>query len=178
MAGKEKMTARAVAAAKSGRYCDGRGLWLVVSPSGARKWVFRFTCCGRVTEMGLGGRGTTLAEARKKADEARKIVAEGNNPIEAKREARTASAAKPTFGQCADALLQAKSSEWRNEKHRAQWQMTLADYVSNSIESGPRIGVQKAPLLAGRNDSARPRRSWSGLRSRGERGGVRGGFEC
>ncbi len=123
------MTARAVAAVKPGRYCDGRGLWLVVSLSGARKWVFRFTCCGRVTEMGLGGQGTTLAEARKKADEARKIVAEGNNPIEAKREARTASAAKPTFGQCADALLQAKSSEWRNEKHRAQWQMTLADYA-------------------------------------------------
>ena len=82
MAAKEKMTARAVAAAKPGRYCDGRGLWLVVSPSGARKWVFRFTCRGRVTEMGLGGHGTTLAEARKKA-------------------------------------LQAKSSEWRNEKHRA-----------------------------------------------------------
>jgi integrase len=129
MAGKEKMTARAVAAAKPGRYCDGRGLWLVVSPSGARKWVFRFTCRGRVTEMGLGGHGTTLAEARKKADEARKIVAEGKNPIEAKREARMASATKPTFGQCADALLQAKSSEWRNEKHRAQWQMTLANYA-------------------------------------------------
>jgi hypothetical protein len=48
--------------------------------------------------------------------------------------------------------------------------------MSNSIESGPRIGVQKVPL-AGRNDSARPRLSWSGLRSRGERGGVRGGFE-
>jgi integrase len=129
MAGKEKMTTRAVAAAKPGRYCDGRGLWLVVSPSGARKWVFRFTCCGRVTEMGLGGHGTTLAEARKKADEARKIVAEGKNPIEAKREARMASAAKPTFGQCADALLKAKSSEWRNEKHRAQWQMTLSVYA-------------------------------------------------
>ena len=79
--------------------------------------------------MGLGGYGTTLAEARKKADEARKIVAEGINPIGAKREARMSSAAKPTFGQCADALLAAKSSEWRNEKHRAQWQMTLADYA-------------------------------------------------
>src|ERR1700719_2416647 len=98
MAGKEKMTARAVAAAKPGRYCDGRGLWLVVSPSGARKWVFRFSC-GRGTEIGLGGHGTSLAEARKKADEARKIVAEGKNPIEAKREAHMASAAKPTFGQ-------------------------------------------------------------------------------
>ncbi len=53
----------------------------------------------------------------------------------------------------------------------------LVGPMSNSIELGPRIGVQKVPLLAGRNDSARPRRSWSGLRSRGERGGVGGGFE-
>ena len=55
--------------------------------------------------------------------------------------------------------------------------VTSRRLLSNSIESGPRIGVQKVPLLAGRNDSARPRRSWSGLRSRGERGGVGGGFE-
>ncbi|MGC2221962.1 MAG: hypothetical protein WA624_06135, partial [Methylocella sp.] len=39
--------------------------------------------------------------------------------------------------------------------------MAAREALSNSIESGPRIGVQKVPLLAGRNDSARPRRSWS-----------------
>ncbi len=130
MTGKEKLTARAAAGAKPGRYCDGRGLWLLVSPSGARKWVFRFTFAGRVTEMGLGGRGTTLAEARKKADEARKVIAAGRNPIEARREAERLAAAKPTFGQCADALLAAKASEWRNEKHRQQWAMTLETYAA------------------------------------------------
>jgi integrase len=110
--------------------------------------------------MGLGGHGTTLAEARKKADEARKIVAEGNNPIEAKREARMASAAKPTFGQCADALLQAKSSEWRNEKHRAQWQMTLADYAKplralpvDEVDTAAVLGVLQ-PLWQAKPETA------------------------
>jgi integrase len=129
MAGKEKLSARAAATTKPGRTCDGRGLWLVVSPSGARKWVFRFTYCGRVTEMGLGGYGTTLAQAREKAAEAGKLVASGINPIEARREAGRIAAGKPTFGRCADALLAAKASEWRNEKHRAQWAMTLAEYA-------------------------------------------------
>jgi Phage integrase central domain/Arm DNA-binding domain len=110
--------------------------------------------------MGLGGHGTTLAEARKKADEARKIVAEGKNPIEVKREARMAPAAKPTFGQCADALLQAKSSEWRNEKHSAQWQMTLADYAKplrllpvDEVDTAAVLGVLQ-PLWQAKAETA------------------------
>jgi integrase len=146
MAGKEKLTARAAATAKPGRYCDGRGLWLVVLPSGARKWVFRFTFAGRVTEMGLGGHGTTLAEARKKADEARKVIAAGRNPIEAKREAERVAAAKPTFGQCAEALLAAKASEWRNEKHRQQWAMTLETYAA-PLRSRPVVEIDTEAVL-------------------------------
>ncbi len=124
MAGIEKLSARAAATTKPGRYCDGRGLWLVVSPSGARKWIFRFTFNGRVTEMGLGNAAVSLAAARDKAAEARKLVASGVNPIEERRNAERIAAGKATFGQCADALLEAKSSEWRNEKHRQQWAMT------------------------------------------------------
>jgi len=129
MAGKEKLTARAAATTKPGRYGDGRGLYLVVSRTGSRKWVFRFTFAGRVTEMGLGNAAVSLAQARQKAAEARKLVAAGRNPIEARREGERIAAGKPTFGQCADALLAAKASEWRNEKHRAQWAMTLGEYA-------------------------------------------------
>ena len=129
MAGKEKLSARAVAAAKPGRHGDGRALYLAVSETGARKWVFRFTFGGRVTEMGLGNANVTLAQARDRAHEARKLVSEGINPIEVRREAGRIKAGKPTFGQCADALLAAKSSEWRNEKHKAQWHMTLETYA-------------------------------------------------
>ena len=130
MVGKQKLTARAAATTKPGRRGDGRGLWLVVAPSGARKWVFRFTYRGRVTEMGLGNAAVSLAQARDRAAEARKLVAAGVNPIEARREAGRIAAGKPTFGRCADALLAAKASEWRNEKHRAQWAMTLETYAA------------------------------------------------
>jgi integrase len=130
MTGKQKLTARGVATTRPGRYGDGRGLYLVVSGTGARKWVFRFTYCSRVTEMGLGNAAVSLASAREKAAEARKLVAAGVNPIEARREAGRLKAGKPTFGQCADALLAAKAPEWRNEKHRAQWRMTLETYAA------------------------------------------------
>jgi hypothetical protein len=132
MAGNAKLSARSVAAAKPGRHGDGRGLYLVVSGTGARKWVFRgvrFTFGGRVTEMGLGNAVITLAQARDRAAGARKHVAAGVNPIEARREAERIAAGKPVFGQCADALVDAKSSEWRNAKHRAQWKMTLDKYA-------------------------------------------------
>jgi integrase len=130
MAGQGKLSARAATTAKSGRHGDGRGLWLAVSDTGARKWVFRFTWQGRVTEMGLGSADSvTLAQARDKAHEARKLLSEGVNPIEARREAGRIKAGKPTFGQIADALLEAKASEWRNDKHRAQWKMTLETYA-------------------------------------------------
>jgi len=85
------------------------------SPAGSRKW-------GSADSI-------TLAQARDKAHEARKLVSEGVNPIEARREAGKVLAGKPTFGQIADALLEAKASEWRNDKHRAQWKMTLETYA-------------------------------------------------
>jgi Arm DNA-binding domain len=126
-----KLTARQIASAKPGRHGDGGGLYLVVSRTGARKWIFRFTSGGKPNEMGVGGAAVTLAQARDRAADARKFVASGINPITARREARMASAAKPTFGQCAEALLAAKSSEWRNARHRAQWRMTLETYAGH-----------------------------------------------
>jgi hypothetical protein len=86
--GKEKPSARAAATIKPGRYGDGGGLYLIVSPKKARKWVYRFTFAGKVTEMGLGAAGTvSLAEAREKAREARRLLPAGENPIEARRRA-------------------------------------------------------------------------------------------
>jgi integrase len=129
--GKQKLTARAAATTKPGRYGDGAGLYLVVSPSGARKWVYRFSFAGKVTEAGLGSADVvSLAEARNKAHEARKMLEAGKNPIEAKRQAAIIEAGRPTFGALADALIAAKESEWRNPKHRAQWRMTLMKYAA------------------------------------------------
>ncbi|MGE0235879.1 tyrosine-type recombinase/integrase [Methylocystis sp.] len=143
-----KLTARAAATTKPGRYGDGGGLWLVVSPTGARKWVYRFTWQARVTEMGLGSADlVSLAEARAKAGDARKTLANRCNPIKARREAAKASAGKPTFGEVADGLIATKQSEWRNEKHRAQWRMTLETYAA-PLRSRPVDQIDTEAVLA------------------------------
>jgi integrase len=133
-----KLTARTVSAAKPGRHGDGDGLWLVVSKTGAKKWVYRFTFAGKVTEMGMGAAAVVgLAEARQRAREARQTVEAGKNPIIKKREAAKAGASRPTFGDAADALIAAKAVGWRNGKHQAQWKMTLGDAYCASLRKRP-----------------------------------------
>lgn len=123
-----RLSARAVATAtKPGRHADGGGLYLVVDPSGAKRWAFLFRRDGKLREMGLGGlTSVPLARARELAGECRAEVAAGRNPIEA----RKANRAVPTFGAAADAYVKSKSPEWRNAKHAAQWTMTLTKYAA------------------------------------------------
>ena len=129
--GGQRLTARAAATTRPGRHGDGAGLYLVVSASGARKWVLRFSFARKVTEMGLGSADVvSLAQARSKAREAREMLDAGQNPIEARRLAARIGAGKSSFGAVAEALMAAKESEWRCAKHRAQWRMTLQTYAA------------------------------------------------
>jgi integrase len=122
-----KLTARKVATAKPGKYSDGGNLYLIVSETGARKWVLRFTWRGKAKEMGLGSAGSVpLADAREKAASARRKIAQGLNPIdERKRDGGI-----PTFGEIADDVREALSAGFRNEKHKAQWKSTLETYAA------------------------------------------------
>lgn len=118
----------------AGTHSDGGGLYLQVTKSGARTWVYRFMLAGRAREMGLGPLHTvSLSEARSKARECRKIRLEGADPIEARNakraEARLAAATAMTFQACAEAYIAAHRAGWKNPKHAAQWPSTLATYV-------------------------------------------------
>ncbi len=125
-----KLSARTVESRGPGIYCDGDGLYLCVTQSLRRTWVYRFSWQGRRCEMGLGStRDVSLAAAREARDAARRKLKSGRNPIEARREdARIV--AKPTFGEIADALLETKASEWRNEKHKDQWRASLVEIAA------------------------------------------------
>lgn len=117
---------------KPGRHSDGGGLYLSITKAGARRWVFLFRWQGKPTEMGLGSGAkgqVTLARARELASEARSLLASGINPLAAKRAAQSSVASMTTFGQVADAYIEAMSPQWRNAKHRAQWMMTLTHYA-------------------------------------------------
>jgi integrase len=149
---RNKLTARTVASLSNpGKYSDGGGLYLRidgdVGPT-RRRWIMRFVWLSRTREMGLGGYPmVSLADARKARDAAERLVQAGQDPITAREEAQRAQLAKPTFGQIADALLEAKASEWRNEKHRAQWVMTLKEYAA-PLRTQPVDEIDTAAVLS------------------------------
>jgi integrase len=126
-----KLSALAVGRAKRpGYYGDGGGLFLQVSASGAKSWVFRFKVNGRTREMGLGPlHAVTLAEARAAATECRRLRVQGVDPIEARKAERLQAATGMTFLECSSLYIAAHKAGWRNPKHAAQWASTLARYA-------------------------------------------------
>ena len=122
-----RLTAKKVATATKGKYSDGGGLYLLVADTGSRKWVLRFMKHGRAREMGLGVPATvSLSDAREKAAHARRMIAQGLDPIAERK--RTGGV--PTFGELADQVRESLSAGFRNAKHKDQWKASLATYAA------------------------------------------------
>ena len=84
-----KLTAMKVQRAKPGRHGDGGGLYLVVSDTGARKWVLRIQANGKRHDLGLGSANDVgLAEARDAAHDIRRAVRQGESPLARRRQAQ------------------------------------------------------------------------------------------
>ena len=149
----ERLTALKVEKAKKpGMYADGGGLYLRVTPEGARNWVLRYMLDRKPHWMGLGPLALYgLADARARALDARKKRHDGIDPIEARRAERARrrlDAAKTiTFKQCADSYISAHRAGWRNGKHAAQWGATLSTYASPVIGALPVQSVDTALVL-------------------------------
>lgn len=123
------LSAQKVKTAGPGRHGDGRGLFLYVKPSGARSWVLRYQVAGRRRDLGLGAfPDVTLAMARERATEARRAIAEGDDPIAKKHQAKP-----KTFRDAALELIESKRPGWKNAKHTAQWSSTLEAYAYPKI---------------------------------------------
>lgn len=71
------------------RFFDGGGLYLQVSPAGAKLWRFKYRFDGKEKLLALGVYpDVTLASARQKRDNARKMLAEGIDPGEKRKAAK------------------------------------------------------------------------------------------
>ena len=122
-----KLSAAAVRNAREpGLYGDGHGLYLQVSVFGTKAWLFRYMIDGKARKMGLGAIHTvSLAEARKRAAEARLKVHDGIDPIQEREKARIRqkieAARAMTFKQCVDRYIDENRASWKNEKHADQW---------------------------------------------------------
>lgn len=119
-----------------GRHAVGgvAGLHLWIKASGAKSWILRVLVGGQRKDIGLGGfPDVTLAGARDAARRARDQIVQGVDPVEQRKLARALLMAEhataKTFEECTRAYIEARGDEWRNPKHRQQWQNTLETYA-------------------------------------------------
>ena len=145
-----KLTKKLVENLGPGRHGDGSGLYLVVDPSGARRWIVRVTVKGQKnrkgaplrTDFGLGGADVvTLNQARVRALEYRRMAKSGLNPrFNAQREV-------PTFEELSKQVHIDRLPTWKNPKHGQQWLNTLRDYAFPKIGRMPVDSIGQPEVL-------------------------------
>jgi hypothetical protein len=145
---------------------DGAGLYLQVSPTGTKSWVFRYSVKARERYMGLGPfPDVSLADARGAANDCRKLRRQDIDPIDhragQRAEALLAAAATKTFRECASVYIESKKDGWKNAKHAAQWTATLETYAYPVIGDLPVQTVDTAlvekvlkPIWASKTETA------------------------
>jgi hypothetical protein len=121
--------------ARPGYHADGQGLYLIVDSSGARRWAFIYHSAGKRREMGLGR--MDLKDARETADEVRRQIRKGVDPIAARRHARTTTSAIPRFEVMATEVIADAQARSTNEKVRYQWELLLGPRYCGSILKKP-----------------------------------------
>jgi len=145
-----KLTKRLVQNLGPGRHGDGSGLYLVVDPSGARRWIVRVTVKGQKnrkgaplrTDFGLGGADiVTIAQARERALEYRRMAKNGLNPR------FNASIEVPTFAEIAQQVHIERLPTWKNAKHGQQWINTLREYAFPKIGRMPVDSVGQPEVM-------------------------------
>ena len=145
-----KLTKKLVENLGPGRHGDGNGLYLVVDPSGARRWIVRVTVKGQKnkrgaplrTDFGLGGADVvTINQARDRALEYRRMANQGLNPrFNAPREI-------PAFEEIAQQVHIDRMPTWKNAKHGQQWINTLRDYAFPKIGRMPVDSIGQPEVL-------------------------------
>jgi len=135
---------------KTGLYADGGGLYLQITSTGAKSWLFRYMRAGKARGMGLGPLHTIgLAEARAKALECRRLLLDGKDPIDTRRyerQVQRAATGEMTFEKCAEKYITAHRAGWKNAKHADQWTNTLATYAYPVFKSLP-VSAIDTPLV-------------------------------
>lgn len=124
---------------KPGLYADGGNLYLKITPSGSKSWVFRY----RISKddcpaLGLGPLSlVSLADARRKALELRQQRLSGVDPRAAKQSARAASkrrtALRLTFREAAETYIKTHEGAWRGARTANDWRQTMRDYAEPVI---------------------------------------------
>jgi integrase len=156
---------KATAKEKPKKLSDGGGLHLLVQPNGKKVWRFRYRFAGRENMLAFGAFPTvSLADARKKRDEARKLLSDGTDPAVKRRLDRLAAAtsARNTFGAVAEEYIAnleangaAPSTMSKNRWLLEDLAAPLAKRPIAEITAAEILDLLKRIEKSGRRDTAR-----------------------
>ena len=147
-----RLSAIGLASKPPGFHADGRGLYLSVSATGSRSWIFRYMLRSKSRDMGLGPfPDVGLADAREKAAGARDLCRAGIDPIERREADRKANslekARSVSFQDCTTLYFEANKVAWRNPQHTRDWELSLKNHVFPAIGSFPVADVDVGVVL-------------------------------
>jgi integrase len=150
---------------------DSDGLYLLVQPSGALLWRFRYRCCGVERKLSLGSfPDITLQQARRKRDEAKAELEDGIDPVEEKRQRRLKAelAAQTTFELVAQEYIQKMEREGRSPAtiKKARWFLELLSGIAKrpiaSVTPHELLDVLKRVERRGHHETAVRLRAFAG----------------
>ena len=124
---------------QKGNHYDGDGLKLRVDKNINKNWIVRYQLFGTIREMGLGKYPyISLKDARRKLFEVKRMIYDGIDPLETKKELQLEKKKKIlTFKEICDEFIKKFQVEWTNKKHTQQWPSTLNTYASPIIGKLP-----------------------------------------
>lgn len=150
---------------KAFKIADSGGLHLLVQPNGGKLWRLKYRFAGKEKLLSFGPYpATSLAEARRARDDAKKTLAGGTDPSAQKRHDRIAAltAQRDTFKAVAEEFLEAKAANGVSETTLVKLRWILND-VAASLATRPVSQITPAEILellkrvekSGRRDTAR-----------------------
>jgi hypothetical protein len=128
---------------------DRDGLHLLVKTNGSKLWRYRYRFAGKELMLSLGSYpDVTLASARQRRDEARRLLADGKNPSQQRREdrIRAQTAARNSFGAIADELIE-KFEEERKAPATIDKQKWFLQDLAGDLTFRPIAEVSAAEIL-------------------------------
>ncbi|EFF0684144.1 tyrosine-type recombinase/integrase [Escherichia coli] len=112
---------------------DGDGMFLLIHPNGSKYWRFRFRFGGKQHLMAFGVYPeTSLADARQKREEARRLVAAGIDPREHKRAVKEEQAKEAITFESVAREWHATNKKW-SEEHSRRVLKSLEDNLFSAI---------------------------------------------
>lgn len=125
---------------KAYKLYDGGGLILLVQPTGAKYWRYRYSYAGKEKLLALGVYpDLTLADARGMHGEARKLLAKGTDPGEAKKATKTAKLA------LSGNSFEFVAREWHTKRLHT-WKQSNADKLLNLLQNDVFPWLGKRPI--------------------------------